>query len=71
MRYLQPNSRSGTGTGEGTRRAATARAARQTLVERVGRKVLGLAAVIAAAALLASAGSVLAVVLEVLLAAHA
>ncbi len=40
-----------------------------TPIERLGRAVLGLAAVITAVILLASAGSVLAVVLEALLAA--
>ena len=66
---LQTRSRRDTGTGEGTRLHPHRPGVNITPAEQGGRIALGVAAVIAAAVLLASAGSVLAVVLEVLLAA--
>ena len=57
----------------GTQQATTSRVRRPSVnitpAERVGRVVLGLGAIVVAAVLLASAGSALAVVLEVLLVA--
>ncbi len=62
-------SRSSTGARNGgpLRRPSRRLSVNITPVERIGRVVIGLAAIIAAAVLLTSAGSVLAVVLEVLL----
>ncbi len=52
---------------QGTARALSRPVVNITPAERAGRVVLGIAAVVAAAVLLASAGTVLAVVLELLL----
>jgi sulfite exporter TauE/SafE len=59
--------RANTNTESGNRRAARRFAVNITPIERLGRVLLGAAAAIAGAILLTSAGSVLAVVLEVLL----